>query len=61
MHEVFSFGTQRLKRMVDGIGERLINMIDPGEVIRRVRAQGIHIEYDDMLTGEISDVEGWDL
>lgn len=61
MHELFGFGTLRLKRMVDGIGERLINMIDPGEVIRRVRALGIHIEYDDMLTGEISDVEGWDL
>lgn len=50
-------GGVRLKRFVDGIGEKLVGMIDPAELIKEVRGYGIRIEWEDMLAGEMEEID----
>lgn len=47
LHQDFRFGAQRCKRVVDGIAEELIGMLDPAETIRELREWGVKIEWDD--------------
>lgn len=56
MHANWGFGRKRLKRLVDGIGNTLITMISPAELIRKVRSYGIRIEYDDLLDADLEDI-----
>jgi hypothetical protein len=57
MHQLAGWGGVRLKRFVDGIGEKLVGMIDPAELIKEVRGYGIRIEWDDMLAREMEEME----
>lgn len=57
MRRLCKWGRVRLKRLVDGIGEELMGMIDPAEAIAEVRKYGIKIEYDEMLTGDWGEME----
>lgn len=57
MHRLAGWGAIRLKRLVDGIGEELVGMIDPAELIKEVRGYGIRIEWEDMLAREMEEME----
>lgn len=57
MHRLAGWGAIRLKRLVDGIGEELVGMIDPAELIKEVRGYGIRIEWEDMLAGEMEEID----
>ena len=49
----YRFGKDRMQRVVDGIAEELIGMLDPAEAVREVRSWGVRIEWDDELEGEL--------
>lgn len=53
----YRFGKGRMQKVVDGINEELIGMIDPAEAVREVREWGIYIEYADELAGELDGLE----
>ena len=60
MHRLAGWGAIRLKRLVDGIGEELVGMIDPSATIAEVRKYGIKIEWDEMLDGDWGEMEELD-
>ena len=60
MHRLAGWGAIRLKRLVDGIGEKLVGMIDPSATIAEVRKYGIKIEWDEMLDGDWGEMEELD-
>lgn len=60
MHQLAGWGGVRLKRFVDGIGEKLVGMIDPSATIAEVRKYGIKIEWDEMLDGDWGEMEKLD-
>lgn len=52
-HAPYRFGKDRMQRVVNGIAEELLGMLDPAEAVREVRSWGVRIEWDDELEGEL--------
>ena len=53
LHRDFRFGASRCNRVLDGVSQEMMTMIDPAEAVRECAEFGLMLDWDDPLSRDL--------